>query len=92
MPSWTTTNVLPNMDDIMKGIKHEAQPTLVVARAVASMMADSSRQGNVIYVSDGKYTEIEKAVLWPAYLSFKGEGNPSDDEVLERILALAAGQ
>jgi hypothetical protein len=52
------------------------------------MMADSARHGEVIYVSDGKYSEIEKAVLWPAYESIKGEGNPSDDEILRRILAL----
>jgi hypothetical protein len=54
-------------------------------------MADKSRHGDVIYISDGEYTEIEKAVLWPAYESIKGEGKPSDDEVLRRILALAPG-
>ena len=73
----------------MKGISHEAQPGLVVARAAAYLMVDASRQGNVIYVSDGKYKEIEKAVLGPAYESIKGEGNPSDDEILKRILGLA---
>lgn len=80
------------MDDLMKGASHKAQSTLVVARAVASMMVDSSRHGDVIYVSDGKYTEIEKAVLWPAYKSIKGDENPSDDEILRRILALGDGQ
>jgi NAD(P)-dependent dehydrogenase (short-subunit alcohol dehydrogenase family) len=90
-PSWTTTNVLPSMDAIMKGISHEAQAPLIVARAAAYLMVDASRNGNVVYVSDGKYTEIEKAVLWPAVKTIIGEGNPSDDEVLERILALAAG-
>jgi hypothetical protein len=77
------------MDGLMKGISHEAQASSVVARAAAYMMVDASRHGNVIYVSDGKYKEIEKAVLWPAFESIKGEGNPSDDEILERILALA---
>lgn len=52
-------------------------------------MVDTSRNGEVIYVSDGKYKEIEKAVLGPAYQTIKGEGNPSDDEILERILGLA---
>ena len=73
----------------MKAISQEAQSPLVVARATAHLMVDVSRQGNVIYVSEGKYTEIEKAVLWPAYQSIKGEGNPSDDEVLARLLGLA---
>jgi len=73
----------------MKAISHQSQPTLVVARAAAYLMVDTSRNGEVVYVSDGKYKEIEKAVLWPAYKTIKGEGNPSDDEILERILGLA---
>lgn len=64
----------------------------MVARCVVSMMVDASRHGDVIYVSDGKYTEIEKTVLAPAYNTVKGHGNPSDDEVLKRIFAFAAGQ
>jgi hypothetical protein len=51
-------------------------------------MTDKSRHGDVIFVSEGKYKEIEKAVLAPAYESIKGEG-PSDDDVLAKILALA---
>lgn len=89
MPSWTTTSILPDMGGIMKGVSHEAQPGLAVARAAAYLMVDASRQGNVIYVSDGKYKEIEKAVLWPAYESIKGEGNPSDDEIMKRIVELS---
>ena len=77
------------MDGIMKGISHEAQAPLVVARCVAYLMADTSRHGNVIYVSNGKYAEIENTVVWPAYETIKGEVNPSDDEVLKRIFALA---
>lgn len=86
MPSWTTSNVLPDLEGLMRGISHVPQPALVVARAAAYLMADASRQGDVIYVADGKYKEIEKAVLWPAYETIKGEGNPSDDEVLKRLL------
>jgi hypothetical protein len=37
-------------------------------------MTDKSRHGDVVFVSDGKYKEIEKAVLAPAYESIKGEG------------------
>ncbi|KAH8701911.1 putative 15-hydroxyprostaglandin dehydrogenase [Talaromyces proteolyticus] len=89
MPCWTTTSILPNMDGLMKGISHEAQTGLVVARCTAHLMVDASKHGNVIYIADGKYKEIEKAVLWPAYESIKGEGNPSDDDVLKRIFELA---
>lgn len=90
MPSWTTSNVLPDLEGLMRGISHVPQPALVVARAAAYLMADTSRQGDVIYVADGKYKEIEKTVLFPAYETIKGEGNPSDDEVLKRLLELPA--
>lgn len=90
MPSWTTSNVLPDLEGLMRGISHVPQPALVVARAAAYLMADASRQGDVIYVADGKYKEIEKTVLFPAYETIKGEGNPTDDEVLKRLLELPA--
>ena len=90
MPSWTTTNLLPDIPGLMKGAKHEAQPGLVVARGAAYLMVDASRQGDVVFVCDGKYTEIEKAVLAPAYEAIKGAGNPSDDEILKRMLELPA--
>ncbi|KAF8849497.1 NAD(P)-binding protein [Acephala macrosclerotiorum] len=90
MPSWTTTNLLPDIPGLMKGVNHEAQPGLVVARAAAYLMVDTSRQGEVVFVCDGKYTEIEKAVLAPAYETIKGVENPSDDEILKRMLGLAA--
>jgi NAD(P)-dependent dehydrogenase (short-subunit alcohol dehydrogenase family) len=76
-PSWTSTQVLP-----------EAQPTSVVARAAAYLMVDGARHGDVVFVCEGKYTEIEKAILAPAYDKVRGEG-PSDDDVLAKIFALA---
>lgn len=42
----------------------------------------------MVFVCGGKYKEIEKAILAPAYAEVKGDG-PSDDEVLARIFALA---
>ncbi|KAL6884893.1 NAD(P)-binding protein [Trichoderma longibrachiatum] len=89
-PSWTTSNVLPGLEDLMKGISHVPQPALVVARAAAYLMVDASRQGNVVYIADGKYKEIEKTILYPAYETVLGQGNPSDDEVLKRLLEEAA--
>jgi len=87
MPSWTMTVLLPNMEDIMKGAKATVQSGLEVARVAAYLMADKSRNGDVVFVANGKYKEIEKAVLWPAYETIKG-GDPSDDEILKRILEL----
>ncbi|KFY36227.1 hypothetical protein V494_05201 [Pseudogymnoascus sp. VKM F-4513 (FW-928)] len=89
MPSWTTTSVVPSLDVIMPAISQPCQDPLIVARAAAYLMATKERQGDVVYVADGKYTEIEKTVLYPAYEKIKGEGNKTDDEVLENIVAFA---
>ncbi|ESZ93821.1 putative 15-hydroxyprostaglandin dehydrogenase [Sclerotinia borealis F-4128] len=88
-PSWTSSQVLPNLDGIMAAISHKAQPPLVVARSAAYLMTTTSREGDIIYVSDGKYTEIEQSILAPAYATIKGDG-PSDDDILERIFGLCA--
>lgn len=88
-PSWTSSQVLPNLDVIMAAINHHTQPASVVAKAVAHLFVNQSRQGDIIFISEGKYTEIEKSILLPAYNTIKGD-SPSDDEILERILALAA--
>lgn len=90
MPSWTNTSVIPSMDIIMPGISQPSQAPVVVARAAVYLMATTERQGEVVYVADGKYTEIEKTILFPAYEKVLGEGNKTDDQVLENILAFAA--
>lgn len=68
----------------------EIQPAESVARAAAFLMADSSRNGNVIHVQLGKYKEIDESVLLPAYESIKGPDYPGEDEVLRRLQALMA--
>ncbi|KAF1945261.1 NAD(P)-binding protein [Clathrospora elynae] len=87
-PSWTATQVLPDLKDLLAAVSQACQPTSVVARAVAYLMADKSRHGEVIFVCDGKYTEIEKSVLAPAYETIKGD-SLSDDAVLAKVMALA---
>lgn len=88
-PSWTATQVLPDLKNLLAAVSQDCQPTSVVARAVAYLFADKSRHGDVIFVCDGKYTEIEKAVLAPAYESIKGD-SLSDDQVLAKVMALGA--
>ena len=87
-PSWTATQVLPNLKDLLHAVSETCQPTSAVARGVAYLMVTKSRHGDVIFVRDGKYKEIEKAVLAPAYETIKGEGL-SDDDVLAKVSALA---
>jgi hypothetical protein len=52
-------------------------------------MATKKRHGDLIYVCEGKFKEIEKAILAPAYQSIKG-ASLSDDEVLAKVQALGS--
>ncbi|EAT85075.1 hypothetical protein HBI56_075520 [Parastagonospora nodorum] len=88
-PSWTATQVLPDLKTLLAAVSQDCQSTDVVARAVAYLMATKSRHGDLIFVCDGKFKEIEKAVLAPAYETIKGDA-PSDDAVLAKVLALGS--
>jgi hypothetical protein len=79
---------LPDLKNLLAAVSHDCQTPAVVARAVAYLMADKSRHGELIFVSNGKYTEIEKTILAPAYASVKGE-DLSDDDVLAKVMALS---
>lgn len=74
------------------GVELKPQPALVVARAAAYLMADGSRQGDVIYVAEGKYKEVEKSILLPAFDKIRGDGSLNDDEVLGQLLEIIAKQ
>ncbi|KAF2642229.1 NAD(P)-binding protein [Massarina eburnea CBS 473.64] len=86
-PSWTDTQVLPDLKTLLSAVSQSFQPTSVVARAAAYLLVNKSRHGDVIFVCDGKYTEIEKAILAPAYETIKGD-TLSDDAVLAKVMAL----
>ncbi|RBA12928.1 hypothetical protein FPRO05_13982 [Fusarium proliferatum] len=83
-PSWTDSNVLPSLKSLLEDIHVEVQPASTVARCAAYLMADTSRNGQLIHVQRGKYKEVDEAVLLPAYRRING-GSPSEDEVLRRL-------
>ncbi|KAF2017902.1 NAD(P)-binding protein [Aaosphaeria arxii CBS 175.79] len=87
IPSWTDSQVLPDLKNILAAVSQGCQPASVVARAVAYLFVEKSRHGDVIFICDGKYTEVEKTILAPAYDTIRGE-HPTDDEVLARVFAL----
>ncbi|EMD64776.1 hypothetical protein GGP41_002951 [Bipolaris sorokiniana] len=87
-PSWTATQVLPDLKNLLAAVSHDCQTPDVVARAVAYLMADKSRHGELIFASNGKYTEIQNTILAPAYEAIKGD-DLSDDAVLAKVMALA---
>jgi NAD(P)-dependent dehydrogenase (short-subunit alcohol dehydrogenase family) len=86
-PSWTATQVLPDLKSLLDAVSESCQSPDVVARAVAYLMASKSRHGDLIFVCNGRFTEIEKAVLAPAYEAIKGD-SLSDDAVLAKVMAL----
>ncbi|KAL6706106.1 hypothetical protein ACN47E_006022 [Coniothyrium glycines] len=86
-PSWTATQILPNLKDLLAAVSVNCQPASVVARAAVYLMVEKSRHGDVIFIHDGKYTEVEKAVLAPAYEAIKG-ACLSDDAILAKMNAL----
>ncbi|KAI0003503.1 short-chain dehydrogenase [Xylariaceae sp. FL0662B] len=90
-PSWTDSQVLPNLKQLMDAINIEVQPALAVARGAALLMVDESRRGHLLHVARGRYKEIDEAVLLPAFDVIRGD-YPTEDEVLERLERLAAGQ
>lgn len=63
-PSWTLTGLVPKEVTDAAGV--ETQTPDVVAKQVAVLFADNSRQGQFIYSSGGRNYEIEQAVLLPA--------------------------
>ncbi|KAI1078157.1 hypothetical protein F5B20DRAFT_245157 [Whalleya microplaca] len=89
-PSWTDSQVLPNLKQLMESINVEVQPALAVARGAALLMADETRRGNLLHVACGKYKEIDDSVLLPAFETIKGPDYPWEDEVLQRVEQLAA--
>ena len=89
-PSWTDTQVRPNLKEVLRAISEDCQPASVVARAAVYLFANQRKNGETIFVGQGRYKEIEKAVFAPAYESIKGSDTLSDDAILAKMLAADA--
>ncbi|KAF5981584.1 levodione reductase [Fusarium bulbicola] len=86
-PSWTDSQVLPSLKNLLASINVEVQPASVVARCAAYLIVDSSKNGQLIYVQHGRCMEIDESVLLPAYeAKIKGIEFPSEDEVLKQLI------
>ncbi|KAI3561732.1 hypothetical protein IWW34DRAFT_778922 [Fusarium oxysporum f. sp. albedinis] len=83
-PSWTDSNILPSLKSLLNEINVEVQPASVVARCAAYLMADTSRNGQLIHVQRGKYAEVDEALLLPMYRRINGD-SLSEDDVLGRL-------
>ncbi|KAH7205200.1 hypothetical protein BKA60DRAFT_153089 [Fusarium oxysporum] len=82
-PSWTDTNLVPCVKNLLSDINVEVQPASAVARCAAYLMADTSRNGQLIYVQHGKYAEVD-SILLGKYSEINGRF-PSKDDVLRLL-------
>ncbi|RGP74455.1 short-chain dehydrogenase [Fusarium longipes] len=88
-PSWTESSVLPELKMLLGAINVELQPASVVSRCTAFLMADESRNGQLVHSERGKFKEIDEALYLPLFGKVKGEDYPFEDDVLRRLGELA---
>jgi hypothetical protein len=84
-PSWTDSNVLPSLKELLRSIDVDVQPASVVARCAAYLMADSSRNGQLIHVKNGNCVEVDEAVLLPTFRRQINGDSPSEDDSLQHL-------
>lgn len=89
-PTWTNSSVLPGLEDLMAKIGVEVQPASAVARAAALLMADGARHGQSIHVQQGRFKEVDEAVILPVAEAIRGPDYPSEDWVLARAMEILA--
>ncbi|OAP56469.1 hypothetical protein AYL99_09648 [Fonsecaea erecta] len=93
-PNWTRTNLLDA--EWLESIGVRFQEPKAVARAVCMLASDQSRNGEVIYVENGAYREIEKEALAFSYqlcnTLAEGNSHAQDEEVFEQIFKNGQGR
>ncbi|KAF2103454.1 NAD(P)-binding protein [Rhizodiscina lignyota] len=85
-PSWTATGLVP--DFVLQKAGAALQYPEPVARSVALLMADSGRNGQLIYSSEGRFKEVEDAVLLKCVKEIIGEEEIQEDTLM-KIRAVA---
>ncbi|KAK4543155.1 hypothetical protein LTR36_005933 [Oleoguttula mirabilis] len=82
-PSWTVTGMVP--EAIVHALGAGVQTPEVVARSAVLLMADESRNGQLIYSWEGRYMEIEEGKLLKAGAEIVRDAK-GDDAALERLI------
>ena len=83
-PSWTLTGLVP--EAMVNAFGDAVQTPDVVARSAAVLMADKSRQGQMIYSVTGRFFEIEEGMLLKTTKEIVGE--VGDDKIVQHLLEM----
>lgn len=83
-PSWTETALFPR--EMITAAGGIMQTAAEVAPSAALLMADQSRTGQCIYSEDGRFWEIEEALLLPAAHAVRIPGTQTLDETLIKAI------
>ncbi|KAL1635494.1 hypothetical protein SLS58_010190 [Diplodia intermedia] len=88
-PAWTDTGMVPA--SVVESVGAKTQPPEVVARSVAMLMTDKSRNGQAIYSAESKLYEVEEAVLQPAAREIVGSDRLDEDTIFKLLLEKMQG-
>ncbi|PLB49918.1 NAD(P)-binding protein [Aspergillus steynii IBT 23096] len=58
-PSWTDTGMVPKT--LLESVGARVQDAVAVARAVATLFGDDQRHGQLVYIWDGRYFELNSS-------------------------------
>lgn len=72
-PTFTQTGLVSRDDFKAMGMEHLLQEPITVAQSTAILMADTARQGQVVYSAGGRLFEIEESRLLPVAAGIVGE-------------------
>lgn len=83
-PSWTATGIAN--EEVVVKVGLGVQGAEVPALSTALLMADDSRQGHLLYSANGKFTEIDEAILLRALESDVLDKNqPGENDILGKM-------
>lgn len=90
-PSWTSSGMVSEEIFAAKGHSDVLQPAEAAARSALLLMADESRQGQMIYSARSEFYEIEESILLSVAAEIVGRGPMLDDVIVELATKNAPG-
>lgn len=90
-PSWTSSGMVSEETFAAKGYADVLQPAEAAARSALLLMADESRQGQMIYSARSEFFEIEESRFLPLAADIVGSGPILNDVIVDLATKNAQG-